>query len=206
MKKTAFLSLLIPFLVLTSCQSNENKALGLIDKYMQTVVYDFNSYEAIQIQIDSAYTAPIIMEIPRKYAQTIIETESKLASAHRGLKHSQSSMALWKPDGYSSAFKREQYNQAKTEVAEYKKNIKEYENAIQEAKKGIKEYVANFQREYLGWVGALNYRCNTRNGNPSLGEALFIFDPSFNEILFAIPDLNQEELEIIDVIEKYSVQ
>lgn len=206
MKKFFFLSLLALFLVLTSCQSNEDKALGLIDKCMQTVLYDFDSYKAVQIQIDSAYTAPIIMEIPRKYAQTIIETEPKLESANRSLKYAQSSMAIWKPNGYSSEFQREQYRQAKSEVAEYKKIIKEYENTLQDAKNGIKEYVANFRREYIGWIGFLNYRCNTRGGDPSLGEAMFIFDPSFKEILFAIPDINEEELEIIDVIEKYSVQ
>lgn len=203
MKRNLLLFLILS-LFATSCKSPEDKALTLVNKYMKSVLYDYDSYEATSIQVDSAYTALGLMEQPRTFANAIAKIEPQLEQAKTSLKRAKSELSLWSNAPYD--FGREQYNQAKEEVAEYKKAIADYEKQIEDAKNGIKNYAQTFQQTYIGWLAVVRYRCNTRGGDPSFGEGLFIIDPSLKEIIFAIPDFDESEEKLWEIINKYSVE
>ncbi len=203
--KVHFLFIAVLMVGLSSCQSKEDKAVALINQYMKTVLYDYDSYEVNQIVLDSAFTTPYMMEDAQEFAETIIKARENIASEKMKLSRNESSMAIWKPSGYyTDEYSRHKYEEARSYVEQNKNYLQKYQETLEEATQSIEEYLAMFESEYVGWFCQLNYRCKTRGGMQSIENGVFFIDPQFNEITLAIPDVNDEKLvQIVEVIEEF---
>lgn len=69
MKKILFLATVV--LVMTGCKSREEKAAELIKQEMFKTLYDFESYEPIEIKIDSAFTSIYTDTLALMYANEV---------------------------------------------------------------------------------------------------------------------------------------
>lgn len=172
-----YLLLIIGF---TSCKSNEEKALELINEKMFTTLYDYESYEPIEtIVTESSSTI---------YTDSLIRTYAVKAEAARTLynesKH-ELNKALEYADiyagsySYSSNKKFENYvKQAKQErdnMTKYIEKWKIYEDSI-------KLLVADFQPQKTGWEVTHKFRCKNKGGNFTIGNYVYIMDPKFSKI------------------------
>ena len=109
---------------LVSCQkSNEDKAYDLIKDRMGKVLYHPESYESVEIVIDSAFTpfdSPEFYENTLKVAKICLEIDQ----LEKEIKLAKSSMAIWSGP-YQSAFGRNEYKEAKEKFEEEEKLEKE---------------------------------------------------------------------------------
>lgn len=119
MKKILFLATVV--LVMTGCKSREEKAAELIKQEMFKTLYDFESYEPIEIKIDSAFTSIYTDTLALMYANEVKIMFDELEKEEAEYESAKSAMEIWS-DSYSSlgAYK---YNEAKRKVNNYIEKI-----------------------------------------------------------------------------------
>lgn len=122
----------IPFLLLIvflgSCSSKEATAGRIAQSYVKSTLYYPESYESVFTKIDSAYTTVytddiIVNAVEKLRGLKIEEVESSKTLLIQEYNSAKSSVALWS-DAYT-AYSREQYRQAKEEMAEISQKLDE---------------------------------------------------------------------------------
>ncbi len=182
----------------SACQSNEQKAEMLIKSYMKATLYDYESYEPVLTNLDSLPRVELFGKMMPKVEKIIEARESveeinqKINFASIDVRHAKSSMALWRD--MKGSYARAEYQNAKDEYnlaleneKKLKGNLVEKENEIKRHKQDI---LALFQdtTAYIesGWVVLHRFKCNTRGGDASIGEYVFIANNDFDTIYYTI--------------------
>ena len=198
--------------VLTSCMTNEKKALKIIDNYMKGYLYVYDSYRPQTTKIDTAYYNPAFDATVLAHAKSAIDAEDRYNKALRSLDRAEkesnfarSSMAIWS-DNYS-AYSKEQYNQALKKYQNAKADIKKFTEEVDREKLTIvseenliKEAAAQIPADVCGWLVQHSYTCKTRGGHDTARIMIFVINKDFSEILFACDNENEEVLECINRI------
>ena len=105
MKQIYFVLIISPLLF--SCtQTKEEKAAEIAKSEMIKILYNVDSYEPIETQVDSAYTSVYTDFDVVRAAHDLIElnADEKKEGLQWQYKHAKSSAAIWSPSFFSSAF------------------------------------------------------------------------------------------------------
>lgn len=214
MKRTlANLMLIIAIaLTLTSCMTNERKALRIIDDYMKSYLIVYGSYKPQATKIDTAYYSPVFDVTTLAHAKNAIDAEDRYNEALESLDRAEEeansarrSMALW--SGSYDAFCKEQYNQYARKLKTVNADIKKFTDASEVERQTIiseenliKESAAKVPSGVCGWCVQHSYTCKTRGGDDTAGFMIFIINKEFSEILFACDNEDEETLKYINKI------
>ena len=188
MKQILYLAL--SALIFVGCKSHEEKAAELIKQDMFKTLYDFESYEPIETQIDSAFTSIYTDTLALLYANEANDIFEKMKDAKSEYERAKSSMDIWS-DSYS-ALGRSNYNKAKQTVDDYLKKLDESLSRANELYANIKERNVKIGRSFIGWQAKHRFRCKTKGGNFDIGNYLYVFDKDFSRIL-SVNHLNEKD-------------
>ena len=114
MKTKSLIITLIAILGLCSCgKSKEEKAQEMAANYLKGVLYHFDSYEPLQTKVDSSFVA---LSTDREAIELTLDMLKLFQSAQEyadKIESAESSMEIWSPSGYSSAYSKGEYRRAK---------------------------------------------------------------------------------------------
>lgn len=193
MKKIILFSMAMIMFCTQSCQkSPEAKAESLIEVSLKKNLYHPDSYEAVETQLDSAFTP---LDDPRFYEKTLKLAiyDQEAVKLDKDLKEAKSSMAIYS-DRYND-FSRNEYQEAKEK---YEKKQAELETIKDKAEKLIDEIRAETQKSpsFIGFKAKHKYRANNNAGNTVFGMQLFLFDKEISSIITSY-DMDAEEYQLV---------
>lgn len=189
--KIRLFALTVMLMIMFACQTKEEKALKLIKDDLFKTLYDFASYEPIEISIDSAFTTIYRDTIVVEYAKLV---ENYIDAANKGLEKTRSAsrtMEIWEKT--YTLYGLRQYDAA---LEEYKVGLKEAEEnmeKIKDLRARVNERAVAFETEFIGWRARHKFRCKTRGGLYSLPTYDYVFDFKLKEIIYK-EDTEDEEL------------
>lgn len=178
-----------------SCKSREEKALETIREEMNKTLDDFKSYEPIETKIDSLkydrYGDTLLVNIILRTKLT----EDLIVGFEKDYKKAKELFDIWDdPRMYNfSSFA-------------YNKRKKAYDD-LQIAAIGL-EVLEKSKQEYLdtllildkkhtgklyGWRVSHKYRCNTKDGTPSLNHLVYFMDKKCEKILFKMTGNDEDD-------------
>ena len=190
--------LLVSFCVLAAAcaKTPEQKAEALIKDAIQKNLVLPESYQAVEIQLDSAFTpyhdpefVAVVLDICKKGVE--------IDELDRKMKSSKSSMSIWSGP-YMSSFSKEQYKQAKEEYEAAKSKYDALVDRVQKMAEGLREKIEK-EPEFIGYRAHHRYRANNNAGNTLLSGEYFLFD---KEITQVIAQWDEDEIEIYNEVLK----
>ncbi|BBL02418.1 hypothetical protein A3BBH6_26540 [Alistipes onderdonkii subsp. vulgaris] len=201
MKKLAVILVFLPLLF--SCSpSREEKAAEIARSEMIKILYNVDSYEPIETQIDSAFTSVYTdFEVVRT-AHDLIElnADEKKEGLQWQYKHAKSSAAIWS-DSWD-AYSREQYRQAKEEMDDYANQLKELDDEVKTKMNEIRDYAkAVIEHQFCGWNIYHRFRCANGLGVQQISDILIIADENM-EIVKGRFILDEDDDYSLDKLKK----
>ena len=190
MKKLLFLFAFV--FAFTACSvSNEKKAESLIKDSIQKVLIFPDSYDPIEMQLDSAFTPqhdPSFIQLCLDFNEKGVELESlqeDIAMAER-------EKSLYNPS--LSAYFRTRYQQA---VEKYNSLIQKNELLTGQLKKLGEELTAQATKEpeFIGYFAHQSYRAKNNAGDTLMGDKYFLLDKDVSSILYV---WDKEDIELYD--------
>jgi len=190
MKKLLFLFAFV--FAFTACSvSNEKKAESLIKDSIQKVLIFPDSYDPIEMQLDSAFTPqhdPSFIQLCLDFNEKGVELESlqeDIAMAER-------EKSLYNPS--LSAYFRTRYQQA---IEKYDSLIQKNELLTGQLKKLGEELSAQATKEpeFIGYFAHQSYRAKNNAGDTLMEEKYFLFDKDVSSILYV---WDKDDIELYD--------
>lgn len=189
--KTKFLIItLVALIGLCSCgKSKEEKAQEMAANYLKGVLYHFDSYEPLQTKVDSSFVA---LSTDKEAIELTLDMLKLFNSAQEyadKVERAESSMEIWSPSGYSSAYSKGEYRRAKEERDNNQQLLDKIKDRIQNQFSKIKNRQSYLEAEALLKIGDFNgwkvyHKFKSLNGAGTLdlfGEYVFFCDEDFNE-------------------------
>lgn len=190
MKTKSLIITLVALIGLCSCgQSKEEKAQEMAANYLKGVLYHFDSYEPLQTKVDSSFVA---LSTDREAIELTLDMLKLFQSAQEyadKIESAESSMEIWSPSGYSSAYSKGEYRRAKEERDNNQRLLDKTKDRIQNQFSKIKSRQSYLEAEALLKIGDFNgwkvyHKFKSLNGAGTLdlfGEYVFFCDEDFNE-------------------------
>jgi hypothetical protein len=190
MKTKSLIITLVALIGLCSCgQSKEEKAQEMAANYLKGVLYHFDSYEPLQTKVDSSFVA---LSTDREAIELTLDMLKLFQSAQEyadKIESAESSMEIWSPSGYSSAYSKGEYRRAKEERDNNQRLLDKTKDRIQNQFSKIKSRQSYLEAEALLKIGDFNgwkvyHKFKSLNGAGTLdlfGEYVFFCDGDFNE-------------------------
>ncbi len=190
MKTKSLIITLVALIGLCSCgQSKEEKAQEMAANYLKGVLYHFDSYEPLQTKVDSSFVA---LSTDREAIGLTLDMLKLFQSAQEyadKIESAESSMEIWSPSGYSSAYSKGEYRRAKEERDNNQRLLDKTKDRIQNQFSKIKSRQSYLEAEALLKIGDFNgwkvyHKFKSLNGAGTLdlfGEYVFFCDEDFNE-------------------------
>lgn len=190
MKTKSLIITLVALIGLCSCgQSKEEKAQEMAANYLKGVLYHFDSYEPLQTKVDSSFVA---LSTDREAIELTLDMLKLFQSAQEyadKIESAESSMEIWSPSGYSSAYSKGEYCRAKEERDNNQRLLDKTKDRIQNQFSKIKSRQSYLEAEALLKIGDFNgwkvyHKFKSLNGAGTLdlfGEYVFFCDEDFNE-------------------------
>lgn len=198
--KKILLSCLILIIGLTSCKSNEEKALDLIDKEMFKTLFDYDSYEPIETIVKEGTSSIYTDSLIRNYA---IRAEVVKDLFYESKKKAED--ALEYADIYSGGYSyssNRKFNNYINEAKQERANMDKYLEKWGAYEDSIKLHVTNFQPQPIGWEVTHKFRCKSKGGNSLIGNYVYLVDSKFTQIMdrFDMDDSDETAIrERIDI-------
>lgn len=189
MKKIVFL--LICVTITFACtQSPQKKAEALIKESVQKTLYFPDSYEAVETQLDSAFSP---FNDP-KVVETILDLCRKgvdLEDLELEMKQAKSSMSIWSGP-YMTAFGKNEYNEAKAKFEDAETKYNALINKVQKISEGLKD---QFEKapEFIGYKAHHRYRAKNNAGGVVMGDMAFFLNKDLTAI---VAQWDEEEIEM----------
>ena len=200
MKRLTFIFSCFLASLLFSCATNEDRALDLVDAYMQACLYDYDSYQPQGISIDTLHYTNQAAIIFSK-VKPLIEIMEQQKTAKMNIKLARRRMAIFDiSQSYRpSSLDRLDYEEASEEYNEAIAKLNQCESSIEAIKEEIQVLAEEIEsgaiEDQLGWAIVHMYTCKTRGGDDTGGAVFIITDSNFKEVLFA---MDEDELMEID--------
>lgn len=196
MNKT--LLILLAAILLFGCKSKEDKAQELIKENMFKTLYDYSSYEPIELKMDSSFTSIYKDSIVFQNGHLLQSCLKELKNISEEMKDVRNTLEIW-GDGYSGTSRRKI-----KEALEKRDEIIEKRNAVNEiikpAQKKIREINKNFKSEFDGWKAYHKFRCKNKGGNFSIGNYVYYFDKNISKILSYHDVEDEDYIQVINLI------
>lgn len=178
MKKLAITLVFLPLLF--SCSpSREEKAAEIAKSEMIKILYNVDSYEPIETHIDSAFTSIYTNLDVVRAAHDLIElnADEKKDQLQRQYNSAKSSAAIWSDSRSWSSYAKEEYRQAKEEMDDYAKQLKELDEEVKTKMNEIRDYAkAVSEHHFCGWNIYHRFRCANGLGIQQISDILIIVD------------------------------
>lgn len=189
MKTKPLIITLIALIGLCSCgKSQEEKAQSMAANYLKGVLYHYDSYEPLQTKVDSSFVA---LSTDKEAIELTLDM-LKLFQSAQGyadkVENAESSMEIWCPSGYSSAFSKGEYRRAKEERDSNQELLDKTKDRIHKQFFKIKSRQSYLKAEaplkmgdFDGWK--VYHKFKSLNGTGTLdlfGEYVFFCDKDFN--------------------------
>lgn len=189
MKTKPLIITLIALIGLCSCgKSQEEKAQSMAANYLKGVLYHYDSYEPLQTKVDSSFVA---LSTDKEAIELTLDM-LKLFQSAQGyadkVENAESSMEIWCPSGYSSAFSKGEYRCAKEERDSNQELLDKTKDRIHKQFFKIKSRQSYLEAEaplkmgdFDGWK--VYHKFKSLNGTGTLdlfGEYVFFCDKDFN--------------------------
>lgn len=200
MKNIHFFPILFIMILCVSCKSKEEKALELINDYMFSTLYDYESYQPIETSIDSAFLSPYTDSICIAQALMAVYADEKADEYEETANSAKMSMDIWE-DSYSS-YGRTQFKKALSEYKDAANSRLDMLYTALECSVHIYERADTLSCDFCGWKVSHKFRCKTKGGNPSIGDYTFIVDPKFTKIISSFDDDDDDIVSMRTVIER----
>ena len=182
MKQIYFVLIISPLLF--SCtQTKEEKAAEIAKSEMIKILYNVDSYEPIETQVDSAYTSFYTDFDVVRAAHDLIElnADEKKEGLQWQYKHAKSSAAIWSDS--RDAYSREQYRQAKEEMDDYANQLKELDEEVKTKINEIRDSAkAVIEHQFCGWNIYHRFRCANGLGVQQISDILIIVDENLEMV------------------------
>ena len=188
MKQILYLTL--STLIFVGCKSREEKAAELIKQDMFKTLYDFESYEPIETEIDSVFTSIYTDTLALLYANEANSIFEEMDNAKTEYENARSTMKIWS-DSYTS-LGRYKFNEAKKTVDDYLPKIDKALSKIEGIYANIKNRNDKIGHSFIGWQAKHKFRCKTKGGNFDLGNYLYVFDKKISQIV-SVNDLDNKD-------------
>ena len=199
MKKVSLVFFVI-VLLLSACQSKEEKANEMIKEELYKTLYDFSSYEPIETTIDSAFTS-IYKDSTILYNAILLQATMKLADEKlEEIRDAFSSIEIWQ-NSYSS-YGRRKFYELREKIEEDLEEAKVYQKLMNEITIGMKKEIDKFEPTFYGFQATHRFRCKTKGGNFTLADYLYIFDEDFKTILSKTDLDNEDEKKLRSLIDE----
>lgn len=190
MKRLFLISLCL--LAAACTKTPEQKAEILIkDTMLKTLVLP-ESYQAVETQLDSAFTPYHDPE----YIATVLDLYKIVANLDgidRQMKMAKSTMSLW-AGNYRTSYAREQYNQAKEEYDEASSKHEALVSKIKKMAESLQEK-AEKEPEFIGYRAHHRFRAQLNNGDTILSGEYFLLDKELTRI---VAKWSEEEISIYE--------
>ena len=180
--------------LLISCESREDKIQKAVSQELKGVVYDFERYEPVKTQIDSAFFSPYIDPEIKSLMMALAKPAKELETAKRDYNNALSSIAFW---DCGSAYSRQQRKEAISKRDAAKNKIKNIQTQLKSAIKNLYTQVHKDEtkdNEFIGWFVTQRYKCKTGGGYPAFGDDVFVFNKNMTECTFHMKTEEFEEL------------
>lgn len=188
-------------MTLVACESREDKIQKAVSQELKGILYDFESYEPVKTQIDSAFKSPDINQEVRDLAINMAKQIKDLTIAKVEYNHALSDIAMWSGP-YQTAFGRQQAQEATSRRDKTQITIDNLQEGLKSTLKELYAIInqSDNEGEFIGWIVKQRYKCKTGGGDPTFGDDIFVFDKDINNCLYYS---TKEEYESINqLIEK----
>lgn len=188
-KMKNILLLILITLTIFACKSKEDKAKELIRNDMFKTLYDFESYEPIEIKIDSAFTSIYTDSLALAFANTTIQFLKEVQKYLSNIKSAQGTMEIW-ADSYSP-YGSYQYKAAKNDFNENFEKADITMERVYDLFLLIQKRKEQINNDFCGWKVIHKFRAKTKEGLSDLGNYMYIFDNKMTTINYR-EDLNDQ--------------
>lgn len=190
MKKKTFslLMTMLPIvaaLLLTGCQSKEEKADELIRKELFKTLYDFESYQPIETTIKEAklnlYNDTAFWRLGAVLAYSMDQSMEHIEKSKEAENH----MNIWgPPTAYSSSYSDRRYYEYRNEYMEHLEKALEIGRTCKSLAGTMRDSLLQCDTtQVIGWEVSHRFRCKTRGGNLAIGDYRYIVDKDFENII-----------------------
>lgn len=193
MKKLLFVT--ISVFILLSCTSREDKINKLIQEEMFKTLFDFESYELIEIKIDSAYNSLRFDGNTLQEAYTISRLYDEVGEGLEKFNEALKFRNLWSGIDYKKA------KQYEAESREIYKKTGEKSIELYEAQLKLLEINDTISHGLIGWRVEHKFRCKTKGGFFDIGNYLYIVNLDMTDILYTINLDDEKEIMLNFMIE-----
>ena len=161
----------------------------MVANYLKGVLYHFDSYEPLQTKVDSLFVSLETDEEAIKLTLDMLKLFQSAQEYADKIEMAESSMEIWSPSGYSSAFSKGEYRRAKEERDSNQELLDKTKDRINKQFSKIKSRQSYLEAEatlkmgdFDGWK--VYHKFKSLNGSGTvdlLGEYVFFCDEDFNE-------------------------
>lgn len=186
----SLITVALSLLTLSACSpTKEEKAQEMAANYLKGVLYHFDSYEPLQTKVDSSFVS---LASDKEAIDLTLDMLKLFQSAQEyadKIDRAESSMEIWSPSGYSSAYSKGEYRRAKEERDNNQRLLDKTKERIQNQFSKIKSRQSYLEAEALlrigdfdGWKVYHKFKSLNGAGTVNLfGEYVFFCDTDFNE-------------------------
>lgn len=187
--------LAIPFLLIVSCTSKEEKADKLIKADMFKSLYDYDSYQPIETIIDSSFIEAKKDTLIRGFAYILTESLNNIEEHLKKIQTEKKYLKIWQ-DSYTSYGNMqylEHYRNIKNELSDIREQMIVANTIIS----SIITRADTIGAEFIGWEAKHKFRCKNKGGNPDIGNYLYVFDKEIKNITYR-EDLDDKGLSSLN--------
>lgn len=190
MKIKSLITIAISLLTLTACgPSQEEKAQEMATNYLKGVLYHFDSYEPLKTTVDSSFVSLSTDEEAIKLTMDMLKLFQSVQEYANKIERAESSMEIWSPSEYSSAYSKGEYRRAKEERDNNQQLLDKTKDRILKQYSKIKSRQSYLEAEaplkmgdFNGWKIYHKFKSPNGAGTVDLfGEYVFLCDENFNE-------------------------
>lgn len=171
-------------IALSACgPTKEEKAQEMAANYLKGVLYHFDSYEPLQTKVDSSFVSLSTDKRSIELTMDMLKLFQSAQEYAEKIERAESSMEIWSPSGYSSAYSKGEYRRAKEKRDENQELLDKTRDRILKQFSEIKERQDNLKEgEFDGWKVYHKFKSLNGAGTVDLfGEYIFFCDADFNE-------------------------
>ena len=184
MKLKSIIITLIFLCGMSACgPSKKERAQEMAASYLKGVLYHFDSYEPLQTIVDSSFVSMTTDTESINLTLDMLKLFQSTQEYAEKIKRAESSMEIWSPDGFSSAYSKGEYRRAKEERDNNQRLLDKTKDRIQNQFSKIKNRQSNLKEgNFDGWK--VYHKFKSLNGAKTIdlvGEYVFFCDEEFNE-------------------------
>lgn len=171
-------------IAISACsQTKEEKAQEMAANYLKGVLYHFDSYEPLQTKVDSSFVSLSTDKEAIELTMDMLKLFQSAQGYADKVERAESSMEIWSPCGYSSAFSKGEYRRAKEKRDENQELLDKTRDRILNQFSKIKERQGTLDEgKFDGWKVYHKFKSLNGAGTVDLfGEYIFLCDTDLRE-------------------------